>query len=143
MRNLTLGVSIVAFILCSCGGMIGNIEKYSFPKTSPEQLKEALNQVYVEHPNLVKSDTTMYGSNDGENFYFVLNKEQDRIVFRCKVISYPSPNDQETELSLTSATTWGKTMQLASKINFIERRKYRRLFEKHILPKVKKQLKSE
>lgn len=130
------------FFIYSCGGVIGNIEKYSLPNISSGKLKEALNKVYIKHPELIKSDTTMYGNNNGDEFYYVLTDNGgQKIIFECSAINSVWPNDKETELSLTSAAIWGETMKLAPKMSFFEKRKYRNLFEENILPKIKEELK--
>jgi len=85
--------------LSSCGGVVGSIEKYPFPNVNPDSLKSALNNVYYKHPELIISDTTMYGKNNEEDFYYVLYK-----------------------------------------MGFLEKRKYRKLFEENILPKIKEEL---
>jgi hypothetical protein len=140
-------LSIVLFgailLLYSCGGVVGNIEKYSFSDVNPDSLKAALNRIYIKYPELIKSDTTMYGKNNGDDFYYLLNNGKQKNVFQCNIIVYPAPYDKEIDLSLTAATTWGKTMHLAAKMGFFEKRKYRKLFEKNILPIIKEELKGE
>jgi hypothetical protein len=136
----TLFLSILFY---SCGGTIGNIEKYSFPNVSADSLKAALNEVYHKYPELIKSDTSMYGNNNGEDFYYVFNNKEGKEVFKCNIIAYPSPNEKEIELSLTAATRWGETMHVATKMGFWEKRKYRRIFDENILPKIKEQLKRD
>ncbi|GEM_PF-1912331 len=128
-------------LLKACGGSVGNIEKYPFHNVDPDSLKAALNRVYNKYPELIKSDTTMYGKNDGEDFYYILNTEQHKTVFKCNVVIYPAPYEKQIDLSLTSAATWGEIMNLAPKMGFVEKRKYRNLFEKNILPKISEALK--
>ena len=122
--------------LISCGGVIGNIEKYPFDNFSVSDLKAALNAVYLENPELKKTDTTMYGMNDGKNFYFMLDNGGERYVFVCNVVDYHDPK-YGIDLSLTTATKWGDVMELAPRMSFFEKRNYRKLFEENILPKVK------
>jgi hypothetical protein len=145
MKKIMVFIRIffLSILFYSCGGTIGNIEKYSFPNVSAGSLKAALNEVYDKYPELIKSDTSMYGNNNGEDFYYVLNNKERKEVFKCNVIAYPTPNEKETDLSLTTATTWGETMHVATKMGFWEKRKYRKLFEENILPKIKEQLKGE
>lgn len=85
----------------------------------------------------------MYGNNNGNIFYFVLSQEHERYVFKCTIISYPSPYDKDIDLSLTSATKWGTSMDLAPDMGYWQKRKYRNLFEKNILPKIYKEFKRE
>lgn len=134
--QLFLPITITLF-LYACGGVIGNIEKYPFPNISEDSLRAALNRVYAKYPQLQKTDTSMYGVNDGKDFYFVLDYEGKRFVFDCNVIVY-APRD--IDLSLTTATTWGSVMELAPNMGFSEKRKYRKLFEEFILPKIKNQI---
>jgi hypothetical protein len=145
MKKISLSIILFAaiFLLYSCGGVIGNIEKYPFPNVNPDSLKAALNKVYIKYPELIKTDTSMYGNNDGEHFYYVLNDNKQKIIFKCNVVVYPAPYDKEIDLSLTSATTWGKIMDIAPEMGFFEKRKYKKLFKKNILPKIKEELKGE
>lgn len=145
MKNITFFLIFFTaiFILCSCGGVIGNIEKYTFLNTNPDSLKAALNRVYIKYPELIKSDTTLYGVNNGDDFYYLLNKEGEKTVFQCNVIVYPAPYDKNIDLSLTTATTYGKIMHLATKMGAFEKRKYRKLFEENILSKIKEELKGK
>jgi hypothetical protein len=143
MKKVSLSIVLFAAILLlnSCGGVVGNIEKYTFPNVNPDSLKAVLNRVYIKYPELIKSETTMYGKNDGNDFYYLLNTKGQKYVFQCNVVVYPAPYDKETDLSLTAATTWGETMELAPKMGFFKKRRYRKLFEKNILPKIKEELK--
>jgi hypothetical protein len=133
--------SIITLLLYSCGGVIGNIEKYPFPGISKDSLMAAVNKVYSTYPELQKTDTSMYGVSNGNSFYFVLEHEEQRFVFSCSIITYPPPYNNEIDLSLTTATTWGNRMKLAPNMGFFEKRKYRKLFEQFILPKIKQELK--
>ncbi len=145
MKKISLSIILFAAILLlySCGGVVGNIEKYPFANIKPDSLKAALNRVYSKYPELIKSDTSMYGKNNGDDFYYLLNIEGKKKVFQCNVIVYPEPYDKEIDLSLTTAATWGETMQLATKMGFFEKKGYRKIFEKNILPKIKEELKGE
>lgn len=129
----------VILFLYSCdivsGGVIGNIEKYSFNGVEPDSLKSALNKVYIKYPELIKTDSK-YGVNDGEDFYYILNTKDEKIVFLCNIITYDYPSSNEMDLSLTSAVGWGQLMELAPNMGFFEKRKYRKLFERNILPKI-------
>jgi hypothetical protein len=147
MKKIIFSIAlIVAIFLFVChymleivGGGNGNIEKYSFSNISPDSLKIALNRTYAKYPELIKTDTVKYGSNNGDDFFYVLNSNNEKIVFLCNVVIYSPPYDKDIDLSLTTATTWGQTMQLASQMGFFEKRKFRRLFEENILPKIKEQ----
>ena len=142
-------LAFILFLFCqtllfiSCGGVIGNIDKYSFSNIDSATLKEALNKVYIKYPELSKLDSTKYGMNNGEDFYYLLNTEGHKTLFLCHVIVYPPPYDKEIDLSLTTATTWGETMNLAPKMGFFEKRRYRNLFEENILPKIKEMIGSK
>jgi hypothetical protein len=139
MTKKHTGLSLIffVFLLYACGGVIGNIKKYRFPGVSQEGIKDALNRVYVAHPELQKKDPR-YGVNDGDAFYFILDHEGERFVFECHVIFNSSYNN---DLSLTTAATWGGLMNFSSDMGFFERRKYRKLFEDYILPEIEKEIK--
>lgn len=79
----------------------------------------------------------MYGMNDGNDFYFKVQKEGMDCVFKCHVTNYYDPNYNAVNLSLTSATKWGQIMNIAPKMGFFEKRKYRKIFEETILPKIR------
>jgi len=136
----TFGVVLVLLVNISCGGVIGNIEKYTLENVTYEEVIKALNRVYSKYPELQKTDTTKYGMNDGEDFYFILNIENKQYVFECHVINHSGGNYGPIELSLTTATEWGQVMELAPKMGFMEKRRYRRLFEDHILPRIREEL---
>lgn len=141
IRTRYIAVFFILTIVCSCGGVAGSIEKYSFPNVHEDTLKAGLNRVYVKYPELRKVDTTMYGKNNGNDFYFLLAIKGDKIAFQCNVISYPPPNEDETDLALTTAAHWGETMLLSGKIKTATKEKFKRLFEEHILPKIKEEIK--
>ena len=63
----------------------------------------------------------MYGKNNGDDFYYLLNNGKQKNVFQCNVIVYPAPYDKEIDLSLTTAATWGETMQLAPKMGVLKK----------------------
>src|SRR5206468_4159268 len=120
----------------SCGGVIGNIKKYSFPDIDSTTLNAALIEVYQKYPTLTKN-SKLYGRNNGIDFFYILDDNGNKCVFLCNIIVYPPPDDKGTDLTLTTATTWGKPMYLATKLGFWEKRKYEKLFEKNILPEIK------
>lgn len=150
MKKLVLNsiIASIIFFFFSCGGVIGNIQKYEFA-ISPDSLKKVLNSVYIKYPYLMENDSVnKYFNNDGETFYYVFNRKQDTTVFECHIITYDERDTINTynnrytiDLSLTSAVTWGKTMKLATQMSFFEKRRYRQLFEDNILPKIKAELK--
>jgi len=136
----TFGVILVLFINFSCGGVVGNIEKYPLNNVTYTAVIDALDRVYSKYPELQKTDTTKYGMNDGKNFYFFLDIDNKQFVFNCHVINYSGGNYGSNDLSLTTATEWGQVMDLAPNMGFIEKRRYRRLFEDNILPRIRAEL---
>jgi hypothetical protein len=144
--KISIGL-VVSYALCQkaislmpIGGVIGNIEKYEF-KLKEDSLKVILNNLYIKYPELIKTDTTKYGKNDGKNFYFVVKNNGDTTVFNCHVISYPeSPQIKTIDLSLTTAATWGQIMNIAPNIGFWKKRHFRHLFEDKILSKIKEEV---
>lgn len=136
----TVGVILILLITISCGGVIGNIEKYPLENVTYNEVIEALDRVYTKYPELQKTDTTKYGMNNGKEFYFILNMENKRYVFDCHVINYSGGNYGSIDLSLTTATEWGQVMDLAPNMGFMEKRRYRRLFEENILPRIREEL---
>ena len=142
MKNQIFVISVVAalsiFTLDSCGGVIGNIQKYEF-STTQDSLTRALNSVYKKYPSLIKNDTTLYGNNDGKDFYYIVNKNQSTIVFDCWIINYDTRTS--IDLTLVTAADWGQTMELAPKMGFWEKRRFRLIFEEEVLPKIKAELK--
>jgi len=134
---------IVILFYSSCGGVAGNISKYSFAGVPPGILKDAMFRVYDKYPEVIKSDTTKYGNNDGEEFYYLTTDKQEKIVFKCHVIPPVPPYDTTTELSLTAAAVWGQTMKLAPDISFWEKWKFAKQFEEHILPQIKEMVNTQ
>ena len=144
-KKIVIGwlMGFLLFACLSCGGIIsagvtGSIEKYEFTE-SADSLKAALNRVYKKYPNLIKTDTILYGKNNGEDYLYIVKDQQDTTVFICNVITYD--NEKTIELSLTSAVTWGQGMKLAPRMGFWEKRRYRRIFEDKVLPKIKEEIK--
>ncbi|MBS1511550.1 MAG: hypothetical protein JST86_11955 [Bacteroidetes bacterium] len=136
-RN-TILLSVV--ILISCGGTIGNIQKYEFYNIDSGILENAISRVYKNHPDLIKKDSALYGKNEGNSFYFSLNYVSDTIIFLCNVIDYPSIKGKEVDLSLTSAARKDEIMKMATNMNFFEKKRYRKLFEDFVLPKIKNEI---
>jgi hypothetical protein len=120
--------------------VIGNIEKYPLEGVTNDEVIEALDRVYSKYPELRKTDTTKYGRNNGKDFHFILNMENKQYVFNCHLINYSGGNYGPIDLSLTTATEWGQVMDLAPNMGFMEKRRYRRLFEDNILPRIKEEL---
>lgn len=56
MNRKVLIVTTILFLVFSCGGVIGNIEKYQFDNISTNELNAALERVYAKHPELVKRE---------------------------------------------------------------------------------------
>jgi imidazole glycerol phosphate synthase subunit HisF len=128
-----------AISLMPIGGVIGNIEKYEF-YLKEDSLKVILNNLYIKNPELIKTDTTMYGNNDGRDFYFMDKNNRDTTVFLCHVIAYPESGRKSIDLSLTTAANWGEMMDLAPNMGFWKQRGFRCTFEDKILSKVKEEV---
>ena len=141
MKNKMLKIFMTILLIStlhSCGGVIGNIEKYQF-LVSQDSLTKTMSSVYKKYPSLIKSDTTLYGNNDGKDFYHIVSKNQDTTVFECCIINYD--NRESIDLTLTTAADWDQMMELAPSMGFWEKRRYRLLFEEEVLPKIKAELK--
>lgn len=136
--KLMLCALIVCF-LCSCGGVIGNIEKYEYKGISEQKLKGAIMDTYKKYPSFIPKDSSLYLiREEQDSYYFILNIGDEAYVFVCDII--PPDFGVGTELSLTTATKWGELMKLAPKMGFFEELKYQHLFEKNILPKIEAEI---
>jgi hypothetical protein len=137
-------ISISILALFSCGGVIGNIEKYRFENTSIESLKNAVQKVYLKNPQLKQFDSLKYeagnGIGDGD-YYCKLNKSGQDFIFQYSYPQYPPPNDTISEIALTSAAKYGEPLKLANRISSLEKTEYRNLFEKYFIAQIKKELK--
>ena len=134
----------IIFFLYSCGGVIGNIEKYRFTNVSIDSLKSAVDRVYINHPEFKNFDTTKYKENEsiGDGDYYCRIKENDQDYFFIYAYpQYPSPNDTIVEIALTSAAQYGEDLDLARDIGVVEKNKYSNLFEKYFITEIRKELK--
>lgn len=146
MKNKSLlSVLFLAIIfLNSCGGTIGNIEKYNFNNVSQDSLKAAVAKVYSKHPELKKYDTTKYKDGKPESIpvrhYCTVNENNEIFLFIYAYPKYPPPYDTISEIALLTASKYGEDLPLASKIGFFNKRKYRKLFNKYFISLVKMEL---
>lgn len=147
MKKLSIFLVFFAItsLLCSCGGVIGNIEKYRFTGVSLDSLKAAVAKVYIKHPELKKFDTTKYKEGGSTlrdaNYYCTVNENNDLFIFEYAYPQYPSPNDTIVEIALTTAAKYGEDLKLAGDIGGFKKKKYRKLFEKYFITEVKTELK--
>src|SRR5690554_4544492 len=128
-------VLIILILFFSCGGVVGTIKKYEFKESTLQDLRSAVENVYKIDPNLRKPDTSLYGENRVNTYYFYLNDKRKMYILKCDLID--GLQGVGVEVSLTSGTEWGEVLELASNLSFIQKRKYKELFEKYILPKIK------
>lgn len=146
MKKTTLSLILLAaiFFLYSCGGVIGNIEKYRFTDISIDTLKSAVERVYIKHPDFKNFDTSKYKESQsiGDGDYYCRIKENSQEYFFVYAYPrYPAPNDTIVEIALTSAAKYGEDLNLAKDIGVAEKNKYGKLFEKFFITEVRKELK--
>src|SRR5688572_8275515 len=112
---LIVPFTIILFF-CSCGGVIGHIEKYRFNNTSIASLKSAIERVYVKHPEHKDFDSNRYfegqGIGDGD-YYCTLTDNRQKYLFVYAFPQYPAPNDTIVEIALTTAGVYGQDLPLA------------------------------
>ncbi len=145
MKTIYL-LTIAAFLsilLCSCGGVIGSIEKYRFQNISLDSLKGGISKVYATHPELKDFDTLKYqqGLSIGDGDYYCTATEKGtKYLFKYAFPKYDSPYDTIVEVSLSSAAPYGQGLNLASKLGFFEKRKYKKLFTQYFIEAVSKEV---
>lgn len=136
---------LMAIFLSSCGGVIGNIEKYRFPDHTTDEVKSAVQKVYTKHPELISLDTTKYKDRQStllDGFYYITTQENNKMyilkyAYQALVPGY----DTTTTISLVSAGISGEGLRLAKNIGYFKKRKYRKLFEHHFIDEVNNELK--
>jgi hypothetical protein len=141
---ISLTLFVVTFLLYSCGGVIGNIEKYRFTNVSIDSLKSAVARVYTNHPEFKNFDSTKFkeGVNIGDaNYYCRIKDNHQDYFFKYAYPQYPPPNDTIVEIALTSGARYGADLDLARDISVAEKNKYRSIFEKYFISEVRKELK--
>jgi hypothetical protein len=145
MKKTTPFIPLLAFFLFlySCGGVIGNIEKYRFTNISIDALKSAVDSVYFKHPEFKNFDTTKYKQNqsigDGDYYCRIKVNNQD-YFFVYAYPQYPPPNDTIVEIALTSAAEYGENLDLSKDISVAEKNKYSNIFEKYFITELRKEL---
>lgn len=143
-KQLFLSLWLLNFLLLySCGGVIGNIEKYRFTNVSIHTLKNAVGSVYSNHPEFKNFDALKYKENQsiGDGDYYCRIKENNQdYLFVYAYPQYPPPNDTIVEIALTSAAKYGEKLDLAKNISDTEKNKYRNIFEKYFIVEVRKEL---
>ena len=60
MRHKFTTLILLIFLTSSCGGVMGNIEKYTFENVSISDLKLAVKNVKLKYPELVLYDKSIY-----------------------------------------------------------------------------------
>ena len=128
----------------SCGGVIGNVEKYRFNEISIKLLKKAVSDVYTIHPEFKDFDTVKYkegkGIGDGD-YYCRIKVSENDYFFRYAFPQYPPPNDTIVEIALTSAGIYGNNLVLAKDISQSDKVKYGKIFEHYFIEAVRSELK--
>lgn len=122
-----------------CGGVVGNIEIYSFNNISKKCLLESINNCYRNKPELSKSDSSIYGVNTNDMFFFVSNIANEKYVFKVSVFTDPYG---QICMSLDTGAKWGEIMKLESNLGYWEKRKIKSVFERYILPEINSEIKS-
>lgn len=131
-------------IISSCGGVIGNIEKYRFTNTAFDSLESAVKKVFTENPQLKNFDTTIYKEGiaigNGDFYCRIKMDDESDYLFQFAYPKYPSPNDTIVEIALTSANKYGSELPLSKKISKTNKEKYKKIFEKYFIQKVHEKL---
>ena len=142
-RIFLINYIISSCLLYSCGGVIGNIEKYRFDNVTLDSLKSAVSRVYLKNPEFKGFDTLKYEEKqsigDG-NYYCKIRINRQEYLFAYAYPQYPSPNDPIVEIALTSAALYGQDLNLARNISVVEKNKLRKIFEKYFIREVRKEL---
>jgi hypothetical protein len=144
MKKIFLSSALLSiFLLYSCGGVIGNIEKYRFSNISIDRLKIAVNNVYSAHPEFKDFDTTKYkqAQSLGDGDYYCRIKENGSdYLFVYAYPKYPPPNDTIVEIALTSAASYGERLALAKNIITTQKKEYQKIFERYFIAEIRKGL---
>lgn len=137
---------ILICLISSCGGTIGNIEKYRFYNVSMDSLKAAVKVVNLKHPEFNQYDTIKFevGKSkyvDNADYYCAINKDNTKYFFVYAFIQYDKLNNSFTDISLSSAAPYGKDLMLAKDIGYFDQKKYKELFDEYFIKEVKQELK--
>ncbi len=128
---------ITSSLSTGCGGVIGNIEIYTFNDISKKCLMESINNCYLKKPELIKSDSSIYGANTNDQFFFISNFSNEKYVFKISIFT---DSFGKTCMSLDTGTKWGDVMKLESNLSYLEKRKIKKIFENSIFPLIKKEI---
>jgi hypothetical protein len=146
-KEYYLIISLFTIIFYSCGGTIGNIEKYRFQNITIDSLKSIVEIVNLEHPELRQFDTTMFqegksGLGDGD-FYCTIRdkKNHQKYCFEYAYVQYSPPHNGFVEIALTYAGKYGEELKIEKDLGFFEKRKYKKLFKEYFIEKVRKKVK--
>src|SRR5689334_12900072 len=145
-ERIVLITILFSTCLLSCGGVIGNIEKYRFDNVTVDSLKVAVNIVYLRNPEFRDFDSLKYqekkGIGDGDYYCKIKENKQD-YLFKYAFPEYPAPNDTIVEIALTSAAVYGQDLKLARSISVVEKKKFRKMFEMYFISEVRKELRKD
>lgn len=135
-------ISLVA--LSSCGGTIGNIERYRFKKTTIAELKAIVEKVNSKHPEFRQFDRNKYvegnsGLNDG-NFYCTVDSNGTKYLLIYGYVFYDNPDNPSSEIVLVSAAKYGEPIYLADDISYLKKIQYRKLFETHFIEAIRTEI---
>jgi hypothetical protein len=126
-------------ILISCGGVVGNIEKYDFSGYKYQEVKNAVERTFIDKPELLYEKI----KNDSINglYYCVLDNGSGKEVYKLKVIDAIPPYDSTVQIALVSVAEYGEVMYLAKNISYLKKRKFKKTFEENYLTLIRHRLK--
>jgi hypothetical protein len=139
------GFVVLLLFMCSCGGVIGNIERYQFNSVSPDSLKKAVMWVRKKHPELNDFDTSTYHDGqsrlmDGEFYCRIRESNKDILL----VFAYPiEGKDSSSQMVLTSGGTYKAGLPLARDISPSNKAYFKHLFKKYFISELERHLQVE
>ena len=135
---------ILIFLFYSCGGVVGNIEKYRFIGISSTSLKTAVSKVLIKYPDLSILDTIKYQERKKQindlGDYCIAIENKDTFIFIYAYPDYGFAPDSIAEIALISAAKVNEPLKLSKDMGFFRKREYRKLFEKFFIEKIKAEL---
>ena len=142
MRYILIIMSFCfSIFLLSCGGTIGRIESYDFPRYDSSTLRNKVKTLLNKNPSLCEFDTSKYeeGKSTLLNGYYYITVTDGGVKYILKY-AYRKQDSLEVtpSISLLSGAKYGEGLLFAKNIGYFDKKLYKKLFEERFIDELTK-----
>lgn len=137
IQKILLSLLVFPLFISGCGGVIGNIDRYTFDLPKNE-LDSIVNEIFISNPEMSIPDSSIY-KQDNETKLCLIKNGDKLIVFGFSSMVFNDAGlirNDKSEIALTHVGVYGLNLQVDKNIPYFKKRTYKELFQSQFINKL-------